>query len=92
MLNQCVLVGRLKEWKADNMLTIAIPRSYKNEDGEYDTDFIDITIDGKIQESTKEYCHKGDILGVKARIESGNKLIAEKVTFLSSRSKNEDDE
>ena len=39
-----------------------------------------------------EYCHKGDIVGVKGRIQridstSELQLIAEKVTFLSSKPK-----
>ncbi len=48
MLNQSVIVGRvvrdpeLKETENGNKvtnLTLAVPRSYKNVNGEYDTDF-----------------------------------------------------
>ncbi len=48
MLNQSVIVGRvvrdpeLKETESGNKvtnLTLAVPRSYKNVNGEYDTDF-----------------------------------------------------
>lgn len=48
MLNQTVLVGRLvkdpelNETENGNKvtnITLAVPRSYKNADGEYDTDF-----------------------------------------------------
>ena len=48
MLNQSVIVGRvvrdpeLKETENGNKvtnLTLAVPRSYKNINGEYDTDF-----------------------------------------------------
>ena len=54
MLNQVVLVGRIVRdpniQEASNNekysnITIAIPRSYKNINGEYDTDFIDC-VDG----------------------------------------------
>ena len=31
-----------------------------------------------------QHCKKGDIIGVKGTIESGNKLVADKLTFLSS--------
>ena len=50
MLNQIVLVGRLTRDitvnKADSgikvaTMTLAVPRSFKNADGVYDTDFID---------------------------------------------------
>lgn len=109
MLNQVVLVGRLtrnivvnKSDKGINVATIplAIPRSFKNSDGTYDTDFVDCVAFDNIASNTSEYCEKGDIVGVKGRIQSrqiekeGQKetvmeIIAEKVTFLSSHTKEE---
>ena len=97
MLNNVVLVGRIcndlsinetKSEKKVTNITIAIPRNYKNEKGEYDTDFISIVLWDKIAENTKEYCKKGDIIGIKGRLQQENKeikIIAEKVTFLSSK-------
>lgn len=109
MLNQIVLVGRLTKDimvnKSDNgikvaTLRLAIPRSFKNSEGVYDTDFIDCVLFDNIAENTSEYCKKGDIVGVKGRIQSRvieedekketiMEIIAEKVTFLSSKSKEE---
>jgi single-strand DNA-binding protein len=103
MLNQVVLVGRLtEEVKEKNkkgfiITTLGVPRSWKNENGEYETDFIDIKINGTIADNVKEFCKKGDIVGVKGRIQTtiikkDNKdikvteIVAEKVTFLSSKS------
>ena len=112
MLNQIVLVGRLtsdpeikelEEGKKYSYITIAIPRSFKNADGEYDTDFIQLKLWNVVAENTAEYCHKGDIIGAKGRIQSytidnedGTKetkmeIIAEKITFLSSKSSKEED-
>lgn len=106
MLNQIVLVGRIavdpevKEvdnGKTVSNLRLAVPRSYKNENGEYDTDFLDITLWNGIAQNTSEYCKKGDIVGVKGRMQTNNyekedgtkeykmNIIAEKVTFLSSK-------
>jgi single-strand DNA-binding protein len=105
MLNQTVLVGRLvrdpelKETENGNKLThitLAVPRSYKNVDGEYDTDFISCVLWKGIAENAVEYCHKGDLIGVKGRLQSRNiesdnmkkqvtELVAEKVTYLSSK-------
>ena len=105
MLNQTVLVGRLvtdpelKETETGNKLThitLAVPRSYKNVDGEYDTDFISCVLWKGIAENAVEYCHKGDLIGVKGRLQSRNietdntkrqitELVAEKVTYLSSK-------
>lgn len=113
MLNQIVIVGRLTSnpevIKSENggsdrsQITLAVPRSYKNADGAYDTDFVDCVLWGGAAENTAEYCKKGDVIGVKGRIqtntyetEKGEKkkvtqIIAEKVSYLSSRKEKEDD-
>lgn len=106
MLNQTVLVGRLVrdpelyETESGNKvtnITLAVPRSYKNSNGEYDTDFINCVLWKGIAESASEYCHKGDLLGVKGRIQTRvvelddethkniTEVVAEKVTYLSSK-------
>lgn len=107
MLNQLVIVGRLvkdpelKETdngKKVSNITLAIPRSYKNSEGEYDTDFINCILWQGIAETTSEYCHKGDLIGIKGRVESSldkdgknsMNLIADKVTFLSSKNKEQE--
>lgn len=104
MLNQIVLVGRLvrkpelktsENSKKYTFITLAVPRSFKNINGEYDTDFIDCILWDNVASCTTEYCDKCDIVGVKGRLQSrlvekdDNKkyvleVIAEKVTFLSS--------
>lgn len=93
MLNQVVLVGRLTQDvllnKEDTIINISIPRYEKNELGVYDTDFIDITLKGNIATNVSNYCKKGDILGIKGKIQSTEgiiKIVAEKVTFLSGES------
>ena len=79
MLNQTVLVGRLVRdpelHESENgnkvtSITLAVPRSYKNMNGEYDTDFISCVLFKGIAENASEYCHKGDLLGVKGRIQT----------------------
>lgn len=95
MLNQVVLVGRLTEnptfkeegEKKRTTITLAVQRSYKNTDGIYETDFVPCILWNGIAERTTEYCKKGDVVGVKGRIqtiEGKIEIIAEKVTFLSS--------
>lgn len=111
MLNQIVLVGRitkelevkeLEDNKKVGVMTLAIPRSFKNAEGEYETDFINIKVWDSIAENVKEYCKKGDIVGVKGRLQSNmeenilgektftTEVVAEKVTFLSSRKSEEE--
>ena len=109
MLNQAVLVGRIvKDPELKNTdkgkvtnITLAVPRSFKNQNGEYDTDFISCILWKGVAESTVEYCKKGDLVGVKGRIQTRNveledetrkqyvEIVAEKVTFLSSRRQEE---
>lgn len=111
MLNQVVLVGRivkdvevkeLESGKKVSFITLAIPRSFKNADGIYETDFVDITLWGEIASNVVEYCRKGDLVGVKGRLQSSTyekedgtkqykmEVIAERVSFLSSRKSNEE--
>ncbi len=111
MLNQIILVGRLTRdvsvHKSDNgnkvaTISLAIPRRFKNSEGNYDTDFIDCVAFDAIAENTSEYCGKGDIVGVKGRIQSRTlekedkketslQVICEKITFLSSKGKEEEE-
>lgn len=93
MLNQTVLVGRIvkdieQEGETKAVVTVAVPRSYKNADGEYDTDFIPCVLWNGIATNTLECCKKGDLIGVKGRIQSNENeitVVAEKITFLSSK-------
>ena len=110
MLNQIILAGRLvsnpeivtteNNFKR-TYITVAVPRSYKNIDGNYETDFIRCTLWNGIAETTCEYCKKGDVVGIKGRLQTSNyekdgekiytmDVIAEKVSFLSSKKVEED--
>ena len=106
MLNQSILVGRIVKEpeirKTENgtkvtNLTLAVQRSYKNVEGEYDTDFISCVLWKGIAETTAEYCKKGDLIGVRGRLQNRSllyaedsklttvELVAERITFLSSK-------
>lgn len=108
MLNQTVIVGRivrdpeLRETDNGNKITnitLAVPRSFKNVNGEYETDFISCVLWKGVAENVVEYCKRGDLVGVKGRIQTRNietednskkqviEVVAEKVTFLSSKNK-----
>lgn len=106
MLNQVVIVGRLtkdpelkqtESGKKVSTITLAVSRMYKDENGEYQTDFINCVLWEGIAQNTKQYVKSGDLLGVKGHLSShtykneDNKnvyvleVVAEKVTFLSSK-------
>ena len=106
MMNNVMLVGRLANtpelFSAENgrkgaFITIAVSRPYKNQDGEYEADFIDCALWTGIAESTVEYCKKGDTIGVRGKLQSriienedGTKykkveVVADRISFISSK-------
>ena len=96
MINTVTLVGRIardleitenEEGKKVLTIVVAVPRQYKNINGEYETDFIPCVLWNDIGKKVSEYCQKGDLVGVKGRVQSNDgqiKIMAEQVTFLSS--------
>lgn len=112
MVNKTVLVGRitqdpkvteLENGKKVCNITVAVPRSYKNENGEYDTDFIKCSMWSGVAENTSEYCKQGDLIGITGRIQTRvietdnskrtiQEVVADEVTFLAkSKEKNNDE-
>ena len=104
MINSVVIIGRLtrdievrytEDNKAIGNITIAVRRSFKNANEEYESDFINCVLFREIAERVKEYTHKGDLIAVRGRIQTrnyedkeGNKkhiteVVAEKISFLS---------
>lgn len=104
MNNLVSLVGRLvstpelketEEGKKVTYITLAVPRSFKNEEGFYETDFIDCILWHGIAESTAAYCRRGDLIGIRGRIQTTNverddfkykktEIVTEKVSFLAT--------
>ena len=77
MISQVTLIGRivekpiLRSYENDvnvATLTLAVTRPFKNMDGNYETDFIKITLWNGVAQSTCDYTQKGDIVGVKGRV------------------------
>ena len=100
-MNTIMLVGRLvsdpeiKETENGvkaSYITLAVSRNFKNEEGIYETDFIPVALFNILAINTVELCPKGDLISVKGRIQSTQmasgysiEIIAEKLTFLTSR-------
>ncbi|MFZ4451135.1 single-stranded DNA-binding protein [Salibacterium aidingense] len=77
MFNQVTLVGRFtrdpeltytKDGTAVCNFTLAVQRSFRNMNGDFDADFIPVTVWRKQAENTSIYCHKGALVGVIGRI------------------------
>jgi single-strand DNA-binding protein len=106
MINQVTLVGRLTKDPDLRLtpegthvvnLTLAVNRQFKNQNGEYEADFVQCTLWRKTAENTANYCRKGSIIGITGRIHTRNytnpegkrvyitEVVAENVQFLSRR-------
>ncbi len=110
-MNQLMLVGRiasdieikkLDSGKEVTSILVAVNRSFKNPDGIYETDFINCILWEGLAINAKEYCHKGDLVGVRGRLQVNSyekddvkhrvlEVIAEKISFLASKKKEVDE-
>ncbi len=112
MINQIILVGRLtgdpeieeyENGKKRTIINIAVQRHFKNIDNKYDTDFFRCVLWNGMASNTKNYCQRGDIVGVKGRVQNRNyvdsenntryitEIIAEKISFVSHAQRKEND-
>ena len=78
-------------------VALAVPRSFKNPDGIYETDFFDCILWEGLAKNASEYCKKGDTVGIRGRLQTSSyetddgikkkvvEVIVEKLTFLSSK-------
>jgi single-strand DNA-binding protein len=86
MLNQAIVVGRISNYdEIGRVVTIAVSRSFKNINGEYETDYIPIKLWNNATPQM-ELVKIGDIIGIKGRIERTGielRIVAEKITFLA---------
>jgi len=106
LINQVTLVGRLTkdpeihytlEGKSVLNIILALNRPYRNQFGEFITDFIQCTLWNKAAENTAKYCTKGSIVGIVGRLQTryyenkeGRKVfitevIADTIKFLNRR-------
>lgn len=79
--------------------SIAVKRTYKNANGEYDSDFINCVAYGNLAECISKYVGKGDLIGVDGRLQTRNytdnngtkhyitEVIVDDVEFLTSKNK-----
>ena len=106
-MNHVILVGRLtddptiqdNEDQSRMVISLAVPRTFKNSEGIYETDFLRCVLWNGIAKKTKEYCKKGDIVCVRGRLqvrtyetEENEKkymteVMVESIAFVSSNHK-----
>lgn len=81
MINNVVLTGRitrnleLKQTSNNNSslnITLAVERTFKDQNGQKQTDFISCKAFGKRAETIAQYCQKGDLIGITGSIQTGS--------------------
>lgn len=81
MINNVVLTGRLvrnlelKQSSNNNSmlnLTLAVNRTFKDQNGQQQADFISCKAFGKRAETIAQYCQKGDLIGITGSIQTGS--------------------
>ncbi|WP_404399512.1 single-stranded DNA-binding protein [Lactococcus lactis] len=108
MINNVVLVGRLTKdvelrYTPQNQATatfsLAVSRSFKNANGERETDFINCVIWRQQAENMANFTHKGSLIGITGRIQTRNyenqqgqrvyvtEVVADSFQLLESRSR-----
>ncbi|MER2057180.1 MAG: single-stranded DNA-binding protein [Niallia sp.] len=106
MLNRVVLVGRLTKdpdlrytpsGVATSSFTLAVNRTFTNQQGEREADFINVVVWRKAAENVANYLKKGSLAGVDGRIQTRSyegqdgkriyvtEVVAESVQFLEPK-------
>ncbi|MBM7652621.1 single-strand DNA-binding protein [Neobacillus cucumis] len=106
MINQVTLVGRLTrdpelkkttEGISVTHITLAVNRSFRNQNGEMEADFVPCTLWRRAAENTSQYCRKGTVVGITGRLQSRHydnkegkrvyvtEVVAETIRFLSAK-------
>lgn len=109
-MNKVIIIGRntkdieLKQTTAGTPViefSIAVKRTFKNANGENESDFFNCIAFSKLAETISKYVKKGDQVGVEGRLQTRNytnkegrkvyvtEIIAENVEFLQSKKQDE---
>jgi single-strand DNA-binding protein len=109
-MNKTILIGRntkdieLKQTPAGTAVaefSIAVKRTFKNANGEYESDFFNCIAFSKLAETISRYVNKGDMIGIEGRLQTRNytnregkkvyvtEIIVENVEFLQTKKQEE---
>ena len=109
-MNKIILIGRstkdieLKQTTAGASVaefSIAVNRSFKNANGEYESDFFNCVAFSKLAETISKYVKKGDMFGLEGRLQTRNytnregkkvyvtEIVVENVEFLQQKKQEE---
>ena len=105
-MNSVALVGRLTQEPETKQLEdgtyrtsiiLAVNRDYKDNDGKFITDFIRCILWNNVASATNNYCHKGDLVGIRGKLQTHSyeaddsskkyviDVIAERIIFITTK-------
>ena len=108
-MNKVMLIGRVTRdpelrYTASNIpstrFTLAVNRTFQNQNGETEADFINVVVWRKQAENVKKYVTKGSLIAVEGRIQTGSyerdgqrvyttDVVADNVQFLESKAQSQ---
>ena len=108
-MNKVCLIGRITRdpelrYTSSNIpsvrFTLAVNRTFQNQNGEREADFINILVWRNQAENVKKYVSKGSLVAVEGRIQTGSyekdgqkvyttEVVADNVQFLESKSQSQ---
>ena len=109
-MNKAIIIGRntkdieLRQTNSGSSaveFSIAVKRTFKNANGDYESDFFNCVAFSKLAETISRYVKKGDMIGVEGRLQTrnytnreGNKvyvteIIVENIEFLQAKKQDE---
>ena len=96
-MNQVLLLGRITNIKIQDteentkyiIVKLSIHRPFKNSEGIYDNDYVNVKITGQMAEQCIHYIEEGDLMSIKGILSTTKddnlEVVADKVTLLSKR-------
>lgn len=109
-MNKIIITGRttadceLKQTTSGTSVTsfsVAVKRTFKNANGEYESDFFECVAYNKTAETISRYVKKGDLIGIEGRLQKRSytnrddrkvyvtEIIVENIEFLQSKKQDE---
>lgn len=93
MLNQCALVGRIKEKPVlkttangikNANLILEVERSFRNQHGEYENDLFSVALWRGIAEECIETCQVGALISIKGRLQAYTNTYSNDQTYYNT--------
>lgn len=93
-MNILTIVGRIEKDPVMNEkencveFTLKVSRTYQNDNGKFEMDFIPLKIFGSMKQPVLDCCKENDVVAIKGRLSrlknESLEIVAEKISFIAS--------